>query len=380
MTRNFCNSIAMPVLLYTAIFSFLTACSSKTTVVESKPEKFQVTNPTVLDTVYTKEYVAEIQSVQNVELRARVKGFIEKIYVDEGKPVKAGQVLFTLSSREFKEELLKANAQLKSAIAELKSAQVELKNTKLLVEESIVSKSELETIQAKMEAIHAKMDESKSSIALANLNLSFAQVRAPFSGVINRIPNKVGSIVEEGALLTTISNNKEVFAYFNVPEKEYLDFVRRNEMGKQGKVSLLLADGEPFSQSGTIETTDNEIDKSSGNMSFRARFANPQMLLKHGSSAKLLMNTELKNALIIPQKCTFEVQDKINVYVVDTNNIVRIKSFIPKLRLPNLYVVESGLSTNDKIIYEGVQLVKEGEKIIPEMVQFNNVAGQLAKQ
>lgn len=345
----------------------LSGCTSQAEPIAAGPEKFQVINPTVIDTVYTNEYVAEIQSVQNVEIRARVKGFIEKINVDEGKPVKAGQVLFVLSSREFKEDLLSANAQLKSAIAELKSVELAMKNTKLLVEKKIVSKIELELADAKKDALEAKIDEAKSAIAVAQLNLSFTQVRAPFDGVINRIPNKTGSLVEEGSLLTTISDNKEVFAYFNVSEKEYLDFVKQKELGKTQQVSLMQADGQLFDSKGTVETIENEINKSTGNLAFRARFPNKGQVLKHGSSAKVLMNISLKNAMVIPQKSTFEVQDKINVYIVDENNVVRLKTFIPKLRLPHLYVVESGLDTKDKVVFEGIQLVKEGEKIIPEL-------------
>jgi RND family efflux transporter MFP subunit len=382
LSRCASQNTIFQILIAICIITFFNACSASASNEKDNNslEKFPVIQPTVMDTVFVKDYVAEIQSIQNVELRARVKGFIEKIHIDEGKPLQAGQVLFTMSSREFKEELLKANAQLKSAIAELKAIEVEIKNTKLLVDESVVSKSELEVAQAKKEAIQAKIEEAKSAIAVANLNLSFTQVRAPFSGVINRIPNKIGSLVEEGTLLTTLSNNKEVFAYFNVAEKEYLDFIRQNELGKQNQVSLLLADNQPFNYKGTIETTENEIDKSTGNLAFRARFANPQQLLKHGASAKVLMTHDLKNVLVVPQKSTFEVQDKINVYVIDAQNVVHIKSFVPRLRMPHLYVVESGLSADDKIIYEGIQMVKEGDKISPQYIQANQVIAQLAKQ
>jgi RND family efflux transporter MFP subunit len=377
MNRKTCSMPVVALLLYTL---FNTACSPKTNKEENKTEKFQVTNPVLLDTTYAKEYVAEIHSVQNVEIRARVKGFIEKIYVDEGKPVSAGQVLFTLSSREFREDLLKANAQLKSAVAELKSAEVEIKNSQLLADNNVIGKSELEMLKAKKEAIQARIEEAKSNISVANLNLSFTEVKAPFSGVLNRIPNKTGSLVEEGTLLTTISNNKEMFAYFNVSESEYLDFLKQTEANNQTKISLILANGEPFSQTGIIETTDNEIDRSSGNLSFRARFANPQQILKHGSTAKLLMNVNLHNSLVVPQKSTFEVQDKLNVFVVDANNVVHTKSFVPKLRLPHLYVVESGLTAEDRILYEGIQLVKDGDKITPEAKPLNLLMADLAKQ
>lgn len=355
-------------------------CSPNASKVEQSPESFKVVNPVLLDTVYTKEYVAQIQSVQNVELRSRLKSFIENIYVDEGKEVQQGQVLFTLSDREFREDLLQANATLKAAIAELKSVEVEIKNSRTLVTKNIVSNAELEMAEAKKEAIEARIEEATSAISLAQLNLSFTKIRAPFSGVINRIPLKAGSLVEGGTLLTTLSNNKEVFAYFNVSEKEYLDYMDNPDEQKTKKVSLLLANDQLYEQDGIIETTESEINRATGSIAFRARLKNPRQLLKHGSSGKVLMKTPLRNVLVVPQKSTFEVQDKINVYVVDSNNVVRVKSFVPGLRLPHLYIVTSGLDKEDKIIYEGVQLIKEGQKVVPSLISFDHAAAQLAKK
>lgn len=352
-----------------SVVLLLESCSSSKAADEPRTEKFQVIQPSLMDTVYNNEYVAEIQSVQNVEVRARVKGFIERIYVDEGKPVKEGQVLFTLSGRAYREDLAKANAMLKSATAELKSVEVEMKNTKLLVDKNIISKSELEMLQARKDAALAKIDEANSSISVANLNLSYTQVRAPFSGTINRIPNKTGSLVEEGTLLTSITNNKEVFAYFHVSEREYLDFVKQKQLGKPQEVSLLLADGSPFPHKGNVETIESEIDQSSGNLAFRARFPNPEEILKHGSNGKIVLEKELKDVLIVPQKSTFEIQDKVFVFVVNDKNIVEQKNIIPKMRLHHYYVLESGLTENDRILYEGMQHVRDGDIIVPEQVK-----------
>lgn len=360
-------------------FLIIVGCSSEDRQ-SSGAESFPVTSPAIVDTVFSREYVAEIESIQNVELRARVEGFIEKIHVDEGQTVKAGQTLFTLSSQEFRQEILKARSVLKSALAESKVATVEVKNTKALLEKNIVSTTELEMAEAKLEAIEAKIDEARSAISSAELNLSFTIIKAPFSGTINRIPNKRGSLIEEGDLLTSISNNSEVFAYFYVSEKEYLDFIKQNPLGIQQQVSLVTADNLAHKHTGKVETTDSEIDRTTGTLAFRARFPNPDGFLKHGSSGKVILNTELRNAMIIPQKSTFEIQENTYVYVVDKDSIVRMRSIVPKLRMSNIYILESGLASEDRIIYEGIQQVKEGEKVSYDEVKFRPAISQLARQ
>lgn len=352
-------------LLGVAVVLF-TACSSEK---EKKTEeaKYPVTNPLVVDTVLTKEYVADIHSLQNVEIRARVKGFIETIYIDEGKTVKAGQVIFAIASNEYQQELTKAKALLKSAIAEAKQAELDVKNVQLMLDKNVVSKTELEMAQSKLEAANAKVEEAKSNEAEATLNLSYTQIKAPFDGIINRIPNKVGSLIDEGTLLTTISNNKEVYAYFNVSEREYLDFISNKENNHNNEVNLVLANNQLYPFKGQIETVEGEFDKATGNIAFRAKFENPNEILKHGSSGKILLKTELKNALIIPQKSTFEVQENTCVYTVDSNGKVKMNKIIPKYRINTIYVIESGITTNDKVLFEGIQLVSEGDQIVPQV-------------
>jgi RND family efflux transporter MFP subunit len=361
------------------VLLLVAGCSSEARK-SSEAESFPVTSPAVVDTVFSREYVAEIQSIQNVELRARVRGFIEKIHVDEGQAVTEGQTLFTLSGQEFWEEILKAKSVLKSAIAESKVAMVEVKNTRTLLERNIVSTTELEMAEAKLEAIEAKIDEARSAISSAELNLSFTIIKAPFSGTINRISNKKGSLIEEGTLLTSISNNSEVFAYFYVSEKEYLDFIKQNALGKEQQVSLVTADNLPHKYKGKVETTESEIDRNTGTIGFRARFPNPERYLKHGSSGKVILKSELKNAMIIPQKSTFEIQEHTYVFVVDKDHVVHLRSVVPKLRMSNIYILESGLSADERIIYEGIQRVRAGDKVKPEVIDFSPALVHLAKQ
>jgi membrane fusion protein (multidrug efflux system) len=245
------------------------------------------------------------------------------------------------------------------------------------VDKKIVSKTELEKAEVNFDAANAKIDEAKANEASANINLSLAEIKAPFDGTINRIPFKTGSLIDEGTLLTSLSNNKEVYAYFNVSEEEYLEYTTLKENAEKGNITLLLANGQPHKYHGSIETIDGEFDKNTGNIAFRAKFPNPDLVLKHGSSGKVQLGNTLKNALLIPQKTTFEIQDKLYVFVIDANNIVKQRNIIIKQRLPHLYVIESGLSANDKIIYEGIQNLKEGDKILTDFVPMQQIISQL---
>lgn len=355
---------------YCSLIAFLASCSSATTV-ENRLEKFPVSSPLIVDTTYIKEYVADIQSIQNVEIRAKVEGMLEVIHVDEGQAVKEGQLLCTINSQQYRQELLKAQAALASARAEAKAAEVELNNVKTLFEKNIISQSELDLALAKREAFNAHVEEAKAHEASASLQLAFAQVRAPFSGLINRIPNKAGSLLEEGALLTTLSNNKEVFAYFNLSEKDYLDYITSSTDVKPTEATLQLANNTLYPLTGKIEMIESEFDRSTGNIAFRARFPNPSQLLKHGGSGKIMLNTTLKNAMLIPQKSTFEVQENIYVFVVTEGNQVQQRKIVPSYRLPQVYVISSGLAATDQFVYEGIQKLKEGDAIIPEVISFS---------
>lgn len=354
---------------------FLNACS--TTTKKEAEQNFQVFNPVLKDTVYHREYIAEINAIQNVEIRSRIHGIIEKIHVDEGQTVRQGQTLFTISNSSFQQELVKAQAMHRSAVTELKAVEIELQNTKRLTDKNIVSKTELDMLKAKVEVMKAKIEEAKANEAQAKLNLSFTEIKAPFNGVINRIPNKTGSLVDEEALLTSISNDREVFAYFNVSEIDYLEYAGDKARGKTDQITLILANNEEYGHKGKIETSESEFDKGTGNIAFRARFSNPEHLLKHGSSGKIHINTDLKNAMIIPQKSTFEIQENLYVFVIGSDNIVKMRRITPKLRMENLFVIESGLTLNDNILYEGIQLVKDGDKVkyqkIPATQAFRNI-------
>src|SRR4051812_8018908 len=325
-----------------------TSCTTKK---EAKEEvaKYSVTSPLKVDTSFVKQYVSQIKSVRNIEIRAQEKGYLQNIYVDEGQFVKAGQLLFRIMPKIYEAELVKAQA-------ETEGAEIELQNAKTLVDKNVISKNEQAMAQA-------KLDQAKAEMALAKLHLSFTEIRAPFDGTIDRIPLKLGSLIDEGALLTSLSDNNQMFAYFNVSEPEYLEYKANTKGGVKGKVNLLLANNKPLKYTGEVETIESEFDNETGNIAFRARFPNPDKLLKHGETGKILMTVPQKDAMVIPQKATYEIQDKRYVFVVDKNNVVKSRLITITGELPDLYVVATGLNDDEKILLEGVQKVKDDDKI-----------------
>ncbi len=339
-----------------------TSCKPKEQVKE-EVDKYAVTTPLKVDTSFAKEYVSQIKSVRNIEIRAQEKGYLQNIYVDEGQYVRAGQLLFRIMPKIYEAELLKAQA-------EAKATSIELLNTKVLADKNVVSKNELAMSQA-------KLDQARAEVALAKLHLSFTEIRAPFSGTIDRIPKKLGSLIDEGELLTSLSDNSEMFAYFNVSEPEYLDYKTSAKSNVNNKVNLLLANNKPLPYNGVVETIESEFDSETGNIAFRAKFPNPDKLLKHGETGKVIMTVPLHDALVIPQKATYEIQDKLYVFVVDNNNVVKSRNITINNQMPDLYVVGSGLSENDRILLEGVQKVKDNDKIIAELVDPKEAVSRL---
>lgn len=350
-----------------AVCLFTVSCTYKKEA--ENVDTHKVIYPILEDVTYSSKYVAQIQSVRYVEIRSRIRGYIEKIYVDEGQPVKKGQLLFSLLSTVFEKELQKANAAYRNALADLKVAEVEVANVTVLVEKNIVSKSELHVNQAKFDALRASVEQALANKELEGLNLSFSKIRAPYDGFINRIPNKVGSLIEEGDMLTSLSDNREVFAYFHLSEIDYLNYLAAGEQ-ETSVVGLELANNVLYGHEGKIEMIESEFDSSTGNIALRARFPNPDGLLKQGANGKVIVNETLKNALVIPQKSTFEIQDQLYVYVVNKENVLEQRNIVSKMRLPKYYVVESGLSKDEQILFEGVENVMNGDQVHPVHVEI----------
>ncbi|MCP9768595.1 efflux RND transporter periplasmic adaptor subunit [Lacihabitans sp. LS3-19] len=336
-------------LLGLGVFLCTFACKSENKEMKEEATNFTVTSPIKKDTTVIKQYVCQIKSIQNIEIRALEKGYLKGIYVDEGKFVKQGQMMFQIMPNIYEAELMKNEA-------EVKGAEIEVLNVKTLAEKNVVSKNELLMAEAKLE-------KAKAERQLAKVHLGFTQITAPFSGIMDRLKVRKGSLVDEGDLLTTLSDNSKMWVYFNVPEAEYLNYKTKTSKDKMLSVNLLMANNELFKHAGVVETIEGEFDNETGNIAFRATFPNPEGLLRHGETGNIQVTVPLKNAILIPQKATFEVLDKIYVYVIDKENKVRSRAITIAAEMPHLYAVASGLSTGDKILLEGLRKVKENEKI-----------------
>ena len=361
-----------------SLFFLFSYCSNpKSSVVASQEvQTLPVTTLTTCDTTIQRSYVADVQAVRNVELRARVQGFLEEIYVDEGQRVKKGQRLFKINDEEHKAELAKAKANLQSAIAETKATELEVDRLQMLVEKNVISKTELDVAMAKRDAMKARIEEARSAEVNATVRLSYANIRSPFDGIIDRIPLKAGSLINHGTLLTTVSDLSSMYVYFNVSEDEYLEYMRSRPdsvVEDNRVIRLFLADGSEYPHEGHIETVEGEFQASTGSIAFRAHFPNPRKMLKHRATGRVSLSNTVENALMVPQKSVFEIQDKNYVFVVDESNRVKMTNFIPKVRFSYYYIVESGLEPGDRIVYEGIQSIRDGMTINPETVSMDSL-------
>lgn len=319
------------------------------------------------DTTISADYVADIQAIRNVDIRARIHGYIDRIYVDEGQRVNKGQLLFKLSDKEYHIQLSRAKADLISAESATRIADVELGRIKTLVNKKVISPSEQSLGEARLSEAQAKLASARAMIEEANQKLSYTEIRSPFDGIVDKLPLKAGSLVAEGDLVTSVSDTRQMYGYFDVSENEYLQFMRtgKDRFGENKTVSLILSDGSKYPVAGRIQTHEGSFSGNTGSIAFRAVFPNPDRILKHGASGKIQISSELAGSLLIPQKSVFEIQDKSYVYVLGKDNIVRMKSFVPKMRLAAYYVCAEGLQPGETIVYEGLQQLRDGATVRP---------------
>ena len=313
------------------------------------------------DALTYQTYAANLEGQQNVEIRPKVNGFIQKIYVDEGQMVKKGQLLFKLETAVLNQE---ANA----GRAVVNAAQVEVDRLKPLVDRKIISEVVLETAKA-------KLAQAKSTFSSTQANIGYGTIVSPVDGIIGSLPFKEGSLVSATSEmpLTTVSDTRNMRAYFSLNEKQLLDFNRNfagantaEKLKNVGDIELTLVDNSIYNQKGKIETINGSMNSATGSTEFRAKFANPEGLLRNGSSGEIRIPVMRHDIMLIPQNAVFDVQGKQMVLKIGAENKVEPTVITIDGSDGDKFIVIGGLTSGDQIVTEGVTKLRPGTQVVPE--------------
>ncbi|MCR9012019.1 efflux RND transporter periplasmic adaptor subunit [Gabonibacter chumensis] len=349
------------------------ACNNKQQSGQQAVPDYAVMTVEPEDVVLTSSYPATIRGRQDVEIRPNVSGFITKLCVDEGANVRKGQTLFIIDPVQYEEAVNVARAAVSVAEAGVATAQLTADNKRELANKNIISNYDYRMAENALVSQKAALAQAEAQLVNAEKNLSYTSVVSPVDGVMGSIPFRVGALVSPTSAtpLTTVSDISEMYVYFSMTEKELLDLIRQGGSSKEilermPLVSLSLADGSLYSEQGRIETISGVIDQTTGAVSVRAAFRNPRHLLRSGGTGSVVIPSTLKNALVIPQKATYEIQDKRFVYVLQEDaKLKNTEIEVFKLNDGKNFVVTSGLKPGDKIVAEGVGTLRDGMQIKP---------------
>ncbi|MFO1040147.1 MAG: efflux RND transporter periplasmic adaptor subunit [Planctomycetaceae bacterium] len=326
--------------------------------------KILATSPQVKPITLTQQYVCQIHSQRHIKVRALEMGYLEAIPVKEGQQVKEGDLLFKVRPILYQSKL-------DAETAEAQLAQLEYNFTKKLFDDKVVSQNEVALLEAKLAKAQAK-------VKLAAAELDFATVKAPFDGIVDRLQLQQGSLVQEGEVLTTLSDNSVMWVYFNVPEAQYLEYMNSQRQNKDElQIELVLADHSKFPHVGKIGAVEADFNNQTGNIKFRADFPNPEHLLRHGQTGTIVISRVQKDAVVIPQRAVFEVLAKQYVYVVDEDDVAHQREIVVQDELEDIYVLKSGVGIDEKIILEGIRQVRDGDKVEYEDRHAEEVAANL---
>ena len=349
----------------------LSACGGKMSLPDDN--EFAVRTLVATDAQLSNTYPATIRGKQDIEIRPKIAGFITRVCVNEGSVVRKGQLLFTIDDVQYREAVKEAAAAIGVAKAQLATARLTYQNKKQLQKQNVIGTYDMQTAANSVMSARASLEQARASLIAARQNLAFCRVTSPCNGVVGSLPYRVGSLVSSTSAqaLTTVSNIGDMYVYFSMTEKQLLSMTRESGNANAAlksfpAVSLKLADGTVYSQTGRISAISGVIDETTGSVSLRADFKNPEHLLKSGGSGSIVIPYIAQNAILIPQDATNEVQDKKYVYVVDSNNKVKNTLItVADVDDGQNYIVTSGLKSGDRIVVEGVGSLQDGSKIKP---------------
>lgn len=368
--------------LFTALLS-LSCNNSKNANKGNNIQEYKVLTVTPQTVELYREFPASIEGIENIEIKPKIEGFIEKVLVEEGEYVEKGQLLFVLNAPQYSQDLLSAKAAVSSAEAEVSSAELDVEKAKPLVERGIISSFELTAAKNTVTAKKAALEQAKTDLANAKTNYNYTKITAPVSGYIGTLPYKLGSLVSSSTeSLTTVSNIKQVYAYFSINEKFHLEVMRSRKgntpeerAANKPEVYLLLPDYTLFDQKGQIKSISGQVDEATGSFNVHAIFDNPDGLLRTGNSATVKIPRTVENALIIPQSATYEIQGNVFAYVLDSESKAKAtKLTVETSTSGKAYIVTDGLNSNDQVIIEGINTLSDGKKIKPIQVKASEIA------
>ena len=318
------------------------------------------------------KYLGSIEGVENVQIRPQVEGILEQIYVDEGQYVNKGDVLFKINSQPYMEDLKNALANVELEKAKLKKAKTEIERLRPLIENEVISEVRMETTVADYEVAQSSLAKAEAEAANMRINMGFTTIKAPVDGLMGRIPKSIGNVVKksDSEPLTVLSNVSEIYVYFSMSESDYLYFERMKKDSTSRKmnpdVKLVLADGSVYDKVGTIDANSGQINRSTGSITLRAHFENPDTLLRTGNTGKILMEQIYPNAILVPQSATTSIQDKRFIYVLNEDNTVARKEIKIEGRSGNDFIVSGGtLKANDRIVTAGLDKLSDGVLVKP---------------
>ena len=312
-------------------------------------------------------YPATIKGVQDVEIRPKASGFLTQINVKEGQTVGAGQLLFVIDNETYQAQVRQAQAAVNTATAQLNTLKLTYENSKQLHENNVIGDFELKSAQNNFESAKAQLAQAQAALASAKEALSFCYVKSPAAGVVGTLPFKRGALVSASNALTTVSNISSMEVYFSMTEKDVLAMQRGgNDLSAMPAVKLQLSDGTIYDQEGKVTKMSGVIDAATGTVQLIAVFPNPQKLLKSGASGNIVIPRVNSNAIIIPQACVSEVQNKKFVYTLGKDNkVVYTEIKVDAQNDGNNYIVTDGLKPGDKYVTNGITKLNDGMEIVP---------------
>ncbi|HEX7902637.1 MAG TPA: efflux RND transporter periplasmic adaptor subunit [Chitinophagaceae bacterium] len=374
----------LPVFIIVAVF-ILAACKSSADNAgygAPPPEALPVITVSSMSATTYQEYTASLEGSRDIEIRAQVDGYIDRIYVDEGAQVRKGQLLFKINGQPYLEQLNTANALHAAAKASLENAEINVNKLVPLVQNNVISDVQLKSAQAAYNAAKANVAQAAAAVQAARINVGYTSVTAPASGYIGKIPLKTGSLVGKTTVepLTVLSETRDIHAYFSMSEINFLEFKDQfpgntieQKIKQMPPVELVLASGSIYTQKGRVELTEGQFDKTTGTINFRATFPNANGILRSGNTGKIRITRGLANSIVIPQEATFELQDKVFVFAMGDSNKVVSKPLTIAGTSRNYYLVQGGVTVGEKIVYTGLERLRDGAVIQPQPISMDSL-------